>query len=104
MSGFLSKKDHVVCYESIKLKEHERNYATHDRKLASIIHALKMWIHYLMGKKFDLRTDRCGLKNLFGQTTINVIQTRWLGFLSECDFEIKHIKGKENPSTRELVK
>jgi hypothetical protein len=34
-------KDHVVYYESIKLKEHEKNYATHDLELASIVHALK---------------------------------------------------------------
>jgi len=33
---------------------------------------------------------------LFGQPTLNVIQTRWLEFLSEYGFEIKHIKGKEN--------
>jgi hypothetical protein len=36
------------------------------------------------------------LKHLFGQPTLNARQTRWLEFLSEYDFEIKHIKGKEN--------
>jgi hypothetical protein len=34
--------DHVVCYESKKLKEHKRNYATHDLELETIINALKM--------------------------------------------------------------
>ena len=70
--GFLNQRDHVVCYESKKLKEHERNYATHDLKLAMIVHALKMWRNYLMGKKFKLRTYHCGLKHLFGQPTLNV--------------------------------
>jgi hypothetical protein len=96
LGGVLTQKDHVVCYESRKLKEHERNYATHDLELATIVHALKMWRHYLMGRKFELRTDHCGLKHLFGQPTLNARQTRWLEFLSEYDFEIKHIKGKEN--------
>jgi Mg2+ and Co2+ transporter CorA len=49
-----------------------------------------------MGKRFELRTDHCGLKHLFGQPTLNARKTRWLEFLSEYDFEIKHIKGKEN--------
>jgi hypothetical protein len=40
--GVLSQKDHVVCYESRKLKEHERNYATRDLELVVIVHALKM--------------------------------------------------------------
>jgi hypothetical protein len=28
--------------------------------------------------------------------TLNARQTRWLEFLCEYDFDIKHIKGKEN--------
>ena len=78
------------------MKEHERNYATHDLELAAIVHALKMWRHYLMGRSFELRTDHCGLKYLFDQPTLNARQVRWLEFLCEFDFEIKHIKGKEN--------
>jgi len=35
-------KDHVVCYDSRKLKEHGKNYATHDLELEAIVHALKM--------------------------------------------------------------
>jgi hypothetical protein len=86
----------VLSYESEQLKEHERNYATHDLDLETIVHALKMWRHYLMGKKFELRTNHFGRKHLFGQPTLNARQTRWLEFLSKYDFEIKHIKGKEN--------
>jgi hypothetical protein len=92
----LSEKDHVVCYESKTFKEIERNYATHDLELATIVHELKMWRHYLVGKKFDLRTYHYGLKHLFGQPTLNARNTRWLEFLNEYDFEIKHINGKEN--------
>jgi hypothetical protein len=55
-----------------------------------------MWRHYLMGKKFELRIDHIGLKYLFEQPTLNARKTRSLEFLSEYDFNIKHIKGKEN--------
>jgi hypothetical protein len=96
LGGVLSQNGHVVCYESRKLKEHERLYATHDLELAAIVHALKMWQHYLMGKIFELRIDHCGLKYLFGQPSLNARQSRWLEFLSEYDFDIKHIRGKEN--------
>jgi hypothetical protein len=86
----------VICFESRKLKENERLYATHDLELAAIVHALKKWRHYLTGKRFELRTDHNGLKYLFDQPTLNSRQSRWLGFLCEYDFDIKHIKGKEN--------
>ena len=86
--------NHMICYESRKLKEHEKNYATHDLELASIVHALNMWRHYLTGRRFKLRTYHCGLKYLFDHPTLNARQARWLEFLCEFDFEIKHIKGK----------
>ena len=78
LGGVLSPNGHVVCYESSKLKEHERDYATHDLELEAIVHDLKMWRHYLMGKIFELRRDHSGLKYLFGQLTLNARQIRWL--------------------------
>ena len=33
---------------------------------------------------------------MFDQQNLNPRQARWLAFLGEYDFKIKHIKGKEN--------
>jgi hypothetical protein len=96
LGGVLTQNGHFIVYESRKLKENERNYATHDLELASIIHVLNMWRHYLMGKRFELRTYHSGMKYLFEQPTLNARKTRWMEFLIEYDFDIKHIKGKEN--------
>jgi hypothetical protein len=74
----------------------KRIIATHDLELAAVVHALRKWRHYLMGKKFELRTDHNGLKYLFDQPTLNARQIRWLEFLCEYDFDIRHIKGKDN--------
>lgn len=52
--------------------------------------------HYLLGKKFTLVTDHINLKYLFNQPNLNAPQVRWMVFLSEFEFDIKHIKGKEN--------
>jgi hypothetical protein len=54
--GVLGQNGFVVCYESRKLKEHERNYGTRDLELVAIVHSLRKWRHYLMGKRFELRT------------------------------------------------
>ena len=67
LGGVLLQNDYMICYESQKLKEHEQNYLTHDLELVVIIHALKMWRHYLMGKKFILKKDNMILKYLFDQ-------------------------------------
>ena len=90
------QENSVIAYESRKLKIHEQNYSAYDLELAAVIHALKMWRHYLLGKKFTLMTDHISLKYFFSQTDLNARQARWLSFLSEFDMDIKHIKGKEN--------
>jgi hypothetical protein len=100
--GILDQNGFVICYESMKLKEHERHYVTQDLKLISIVHALRKWRNYLMGKRVELRTDHNGLKYLFDQPTLNVRQSRWLEFLSEYDFDIKNMKGKENKVADEI--
>jgi hypothetical protein len=47
LGGVLNHNGFVICYESRKLKEHERNYAIHDLELAAIVHALKKWRNYV---------------------------------------------------------
>lgn len=42
LGGVLMQEGSMIAYESCKLKDHEKNYATHDLELATIIHALKM--------------------------------------------------------------
>ena len=96
LAGVLTQEGHAISYKSRKLKIHEKNYATYDLELAVVIHALKMWRHHLIGRKFILMTDNKGLKYLLDQPNLNARQARWLAFLSEYDFEIQHIKGKEN--------
>ena len=49
-----------------------------------------------MGKIFKLRTNHNSMKYLFDQPTLNARKIRWIEFLCEYDFDIKHIKGKES--------
>ena len=42
-----------------------------------------------------LMSDNISLKYLFDQQNLNARQKRWLSFLSEYDFKIKDIKGKQ---------
>jgi hypothetical protein len=49
-----------------------------------------------MGRKFLLLMDNSRVKYLFNQPNLNARQGMWLAFLSEFNFEVRHIKGKEN--------
>ena len=41
-------------------------------------------------------TDHSELRYLFDQPKLNARKDRWMDLISEFEFEIKHIKGKEN--------
>jgi hypothetical protein len=57
-----------------------------------------------MGRKFLLLMDNSEVKYLFNQPDLNARQARRLAFLSEFDFEVRHIKGKENRVADSLSK
>jgi hypothetical protein len=46
----LMQDGHVVAYASRQPRKHEVNYPTHDLELVAVVHALKIWRHYLTGK------------------------------------------------------
>ena len=55
----------VVAYGSWQLKNHERNYPTHNLELEAIVFALKIWRHYLYGEQFEVFSDHKSLKYLY---------------------------------------
>jgi hypothetical protein len=61
----LMQDGHVVVYASRHLRKQEVNYPIDDLELATIVHALKIWRHYLMGKRCELYMDHKSLKYIF---------------------------------------
>nr|XP_009790022.1 PREDICTED: uncharacterized protein LOC104237550 [Nicotiana sylvestris] len=55
----------VIAYSSRQLKPREKNYSVHDLELPAIIHALKIWRHYLYGVSCEVHTDHRSLQQLF---------------------------------------
>jgi hypothetical protein len=61
----LMQEGHVIDYASRQLRKQELNYPTHDLELAAVVHALKIWRHYIMGPKCQVYTDNESLKYIF---------------------------------------
>jgi len=102
LGGVLMQDGVTMAFESRKLKDHEGRYATHDLELTAVVHALKVWRHYLLGKPFELRSDHQSLRYIFTQPDLNDRQRRWMELLAKYDFGIEYIKGKENKVTDAL--
>ena len=83
-------------YALRQLKQHERNYPTHDLELAAVVFALKTWRHYLYGEKFEVYSDHKSLKYIFTQDDLNSRKRRWMETLEDYDFALHYHPGKAN--------
>ena len=92
----LMQSGRVVAYGSRQLKNHEKNYPTHDMELATVVFALKIWRHYLYGEEFEMYSDHKSLKYIFTLRDLNIRQHIWMEFLEDYDFTLHYHHGKEN--------
>ena len=92
----LQQRDRVISYASRQLKPGEESYPTHDLELAAVVHALKIWRHYLYGTSCKVMTDHKSLKYLFTQRELNMRQRRWLELIKDYDLDIIYHPGKAN--------
>jgi hypothetical protein len=86
----------VIAYASRQLRRHEEHYPTHDLELAAVVHALKIWRHYLLGNTCHIYTDHKSLKYIFTQSELNIRQRRWLELIKDYDLEVHYHPGKAN--------
>ncbi|WVZ93955.1 hypothetical protein U9M48_039904 [Paspalum notatum var. saurae] len=86
----------VIAYASRQLRKHEANYPTHDLELTEVVHALKIWRHYLLGNTCHIYTDHKSLKYIVIQLELNMRQRWWLELIKDYDLEIHYHPGKAN--------
>jgi hypothetical protein len=92
----LMQDGHVVAYASRQLRKHEEKYLTHELELATVVHALKIWRHYIIGKRCEVYSDHKNLKYIFTQPNLNLRQRRWLELIKDYDLGINYHPGKAN--------
>jgi hypothetical protein len=92
----LMQEGRVIAYASRQLKCHEEHYPTHDLELAAIVHALKIWRHYLLGNTYHIYTYHKSLKYIFTPADLNMRQRRWLELIKNYDLEVHYHPGKAN--------
>jgi hypothetical protein len=100
-SGFaigeiLSQEDRPIAYFSEKLNEAKVKYSTYDKEFYAIIQALKKWRHYLILKEFVLYSDNHALQFVTQQEKLNQRHVKWVEYMKNFTFVIKHISGIAN--------
>jgi hypothetical protein len=72
----LMQNGKAVSYASRQLRKLEENYQTHDLELAAVMHALKIWRHYVISHRCEIYSDHKSLKYIFTEIDLNLRQRR----------------------------
>lgn len=96
IGAVLMQEGHPIAYFSEKLSGPTLNYSTYDKELYALVRALKTWQHYLYPKEFVIHSDHESLKYIKGQGKLNKRHAKWVEFLEQFPYVIKHKKGKGN--------
>jgi hypothetical protein len=71
-------------------------YSTYDKQFYAVIQALKKWRHYLVLKEFVFDSDNHALQFITKQEKLNQKHEKWIEFMHNFTFVIKHIFGTTN--------
>ena len=86
--------ERLICFGSFVLDSAQRNYCTTRKYLLDVF--IRHFKHYLLGRRFTLRTDHNSLLWLMGFKNIEGKLAMWIEELAVYNMEIVHRPGKDH--------
>eukprot|EP00253_Pinus_taeda_P036333 PITA_36333 len=96
IGAVLMQDERPIAFESRPIKGKSLHKAISEKEMLAILHALKKWRPYLMGRHFKVKTDHDSLKYFLEQRLSSEDQQKWVTKMLGYDFEIIYKKGKQN--------
>jgi hypothetical protein len=96
ISGVLQQDGHPVAYESRKLTGSQVRWPIHEKEFYAIVQCLKLWRHYVGGRKTRVYTDNISLKYMETKMQATPKELRWYDTIVSMDVELIHKLGKDN--------
>ena len=83
----------IIGFGSYVLIPAQKRYCTTRKELLAVLRFTRQFRHYLLGRKFVVRTDHGSLTWLLGFKNIGGQLARWLEELSQYDMQVVHRPG-----------
>ena len=104
LSQNFNGEEHPVYYASRVLKDAKLRYSTVEKECLAIVHWVKYFRHYLIGRKFKIITDQRALKWLLELKDPSSRLTRWSLRIQEYKFDIEHKPGRLHTNADALTR
>jgi hypothetical protein len=85
-----------LAFTSKQISERHLCQSIYEKEMLSIMHVVDLWRPYLLGQRFQIKTDHQSLKYFLEQRISSPKQQKWVTKLFGYDYEIIYNKGKEN--------
>jgi hypothetical protein len=92
----LMQEGKSLAFTSKQLSEHHLGQSIYEKEMLAILHVVDLWCPYLLGKRFQIKTDHQSLEYFLEQRTSSPEKQKWVPKLFGYDYEIIYKKGKEN--------
>ncbi|GBG65053.1 hypothetical protein CBR_g49123 [Chara braunii] len=90
-------KERPLRFESRTLNSVERDYIQFRKELLAILHCLRVFRHYVMGRRFILRTDSTAVIGVVKRhQQVNVTVSRWIAHIWTYDFVLEKVPTEKN--------
>jgi hypothetical protein len=96
IGAILMQEGRLLAFESRPLKRKDLHKPIYEKEMMAILHALKKWHPYLIGRHFKVKTDHDSLKYFLEQRLSSEEQQKWVTKILGYDFEIVYKRGKKN--------
>jgi len=96
IGALLLQEGHPIACFSENKHGASLNYPTYDKEMYVLMRALQPYEHYLVVKEFVIHSDHKSLKYLKSQHKLNKRHVKWIKYLEQFPYVIKHKKGKTN--------
>jgi hypothetical protein len=88
----LMQEGRPVAFTSKQLSERNLGKSIYEKEMLAILHVMDLWCPYLLGQRFQIKTDHQSLKYFLEQHISSPKQQKWVTKLFGYDYEIIYKK------------
>jgi hypothetical protein len=96
IGAVLAQNGKPLAYMSKAIGPRQRGWSVYSKEMLAIMEAIRLWHPYLLGRRFQIWTDKKSLKFFLEQRVVTPEQQKWVSKLLGYDYEIIYRPGRTN--------
>jgi hypothetical protein len=96
IGAVLMQEGRPLAFTNKQLFERNLGKSIYEKEMLAILHVVDLWRPYLLGQRFQIKTDHQSLKYFLEQHISSPEQQKWVTKLFGYDYEIIYKKDKDN--------